>query len=187
MARDGRILEGWGSLWATGEHEQLEWLGKATGRSAYKGWAGCCTWLNGAYWMRILERFGDWRVLVENLWDIGKKKVQSVEARVEGELVHPLLRGRDVSRRAAEPSAYILMVQDPQKRIGYSESRMRRDDPRAYDYLKRFEEQLRLRWGIGSISTRRRHLSTRCITWGHIRSRNGRWFGCGFRTMLSRH
>ena len=148
MRPDGTIAEGWGSPWATGTREVVQRVEGLSGRSRYKARAGCCTWLNGVYWVQILERYADGTVLVENLHDVGKKKVERLPPqRIEGDLVYPLLRGRDVSRWRAEPSAHILMVQDPEKRVGYGESWMRRSHPLAYEYLKRFEEELRLRSG----------------------------------------
>lgn len=60
-------------------------------------------------------------------------------------MVYPLLRGRDVNRWQAVPSAYILMTQDPETRIGIDEKLMQRQYPKAYAYLKRFEPVLKQR------------------------------------------
>lgn len=112
---------------------------KVLGRSEYSAFAGCCTWLNGVYWLRVLEVLGADSLLVENLHDIGRYKVKRVEAVIDSELVYPLLRGRDVERWSAEPSVHIVLAQDPETRRGIPESEMRVRWPRTYAYLKRFE------------------------------------------------
>jgi hypothetical protein len=50
-----------------------------------------------------------------------------------------------VQRWRAEPSALILMVQDPVKRRGVDEKYLQTRYPRTYGYLKRFEPMLRQR------------------------------------------
>jgi hypothetical protein len=47
----------------------------------------------------------------------------------------------------AEPSAHIILAQDPKTRKGIPETEMRRRCPKTYAYLKRFEKQLRERSG----------------------------------------
>jgi hypothetical protein len=70
---------------------------------------------NGIYFVRIVEADRPRaRVLIENI--VGAGKNPNVRARrgwVEAVLVHPLLRGRDVSAWSAEPSGHILAPYDP--------------------------------------------------------------------------
>ena len=117
------------------------------GKSDYTAHAGACTWANGVYWLKILDKRPDGLLLVENLNEEGKLDVPPVQAPMEPDLVYPLLRGRDVDRWRAHPSAYILMVQDPQKRTGYDESWLRVHLPHTYAYLAGFEWLLRQRSG----------------------------------------
>jgi hypothetical protein len=132
------------SPWLTGSPAALPALQKAIGLSDYQAHAGVYTGgLNGAYWLRVIERRPDGLLLVENLYDVGKTKVKRVQALMEPDLVYPLLRGRDVSRWRAQPSAYILIVQDPAKRTGYGESWLKVTFPHTYAYLKEFEAVLR--------------------------------------------
>src|SRR5205823_6492213 len=72
-------------------------------------------------------------------------KVEKVQTSVEPNLVYPLLRGRDVLRWQATPSAYIILAQDPQTRTGIPEAEMKRKLPKTFAYLKRFERQLQNR------------------------------------------
>ena len=132
------------SPWLTASPAALAAMQKALGPSGYEAHAGVYTGgLNGVYWLRIVERRPDGLLLVENLHDVGKTKVKKVQALIEPDFVYPLLRGRDVGRWRAQPSAYILVVQDPLKRTGYDESWLKVTCPSTYAYLKQFEEVLR--------------------------------------------
>jgi hypothetical protein len=101
---------------------------------------------NGVYWLSVDgPADDDGRVPVTNLHDVGRTAVPQRYGRVEQELVHPLLRGRDVSRWSATPSASILFVQDVTTGVGYSEQLMRERYPGALAFLERFEDVLRRR------------------------------------------
>ncbi|MBN2208082.1 MAG: N-6 DNA methylase [Candidatus Coatesbacteria bacterium] len=127
------------SPWLTARENALPGLQKVIGRSDYEGHAGCCTWLNAVYWIRILKTLPDRNLLIENLHDGAKIKVERVQTAIEPELVYPLLRGRDVSRWHAKPSCHIILPQDPQTRTGIPESKMKQEFPKTFAYLKRFE------------------------------------------------
>lgn len=132
------------SPWLTARTEALPALLKVMGPSPYKAYAGSYTGgLNGVYWLHVLERQTEGLLRIENLHDIGKTKVKRVQELIEPNLLYPLLRGRDVGRWRANPSAHILMVQDPVKRTGYDESCLKVRYPLAYAYLKQFETELR--------------------------------------------
>lgn len=133
--------------WLTAKEQALGALWKCTGPSAYKGWAGSCTWLSGVYWVRCIEG-QDEEVLVENLFDEGDIVVKKETPWVERELVYPLLRGRDVQRWQATPSSCILVVQDLEERTGIKEEIMKERFPKTYLYMKGFEDKLRARSGI---------------------------------------
>ena len=135
------------SPWLTAPEDALPGIKKVIGQSDYKAYAGCCTWLNGVYWIRILERLPNGNLLIENLHDVGKKKVEKVQMVIESDLVHPLLRGRDVQRWQAEPSAHIILANRTDKLAGIPEETMKRKHPKTYAYFKRFEDQLRKRSG----------------------------------------
>ena len=112
--------------------------------------AGCYTGgLNGVYWVDIIDKRPDGLVVVSNITEGAKKKVENIQMAIEPDLLYPLLRGRDVRRWHAEPSAYVLMVQDPDKRRGIDEDEMKTDYPKTYLYLKRFEAALRERKSRG--------------------------------------
>jgi len=136
------------SPWLTAPEKALPGLRKAIGQSDYKAYAGTCGWLNGVYWVRILERLPNGDLLIENLHDVGKIKVEKVQMVIEPDLVYPLLRGRDVQRWRTESSAYIILANRTDKLAGISEGVMKSKYPKTYTYFKEFEEQLRRRSGF---------------------------------------
>jgi hypothetical protein len=87
--------------------------------------------------------------LITNAADVGKKKVASAQASVEGDLVYPLLRGRDVGRWVATPSLTIILPHAPDRPgVGIPESTMKRSFRRAFDYYTRFRSVLEDRSGF---------------------------------------
>jgi hypothetical protein len=144
------------SPWLTAHPYAFMAIYKVRGKSDYKAHAGAYTGgANGVYWVEIIDRRPDGLVLVRNLTQGAKIQVPEVVEAVEPDLLYPLLRGRDVQRWKAEPSACILMVQDPEKRRGYSEEWLQENYPRTYGYLKRFEEVLRKRAAFKRYFTRK--------------------------------
>ncbi len=136
------------SPWLTVPEAALSGIQKVVGKSDYKGYVGVNSGgLNGCYWIRILKRLPNDALFIENFRDGIKKKVERVQTSIEPDLVYPLLRGRDVKRWQAEPSAYIILAQDPQTRTGIPETEMKRRYPKTYAYFKLFKEQLRQRSG----------------------------------------
>ncbi len=92
--------------------------------------------------MKIKQIFSDGTILVENLPELGKRRISKVEERIEADLVFPAVRGRDIERWNATPEIYALIVQDPKKRVGYEEEWMKVNLPRTYVYLHKFKELL---------------------------------------------
>ena len=80
-------------------------------------------------------------MLIENLYDVGKIKVKHLQTVIEPDLVYPLLRGRDVRRWQATPSAHIILANRTDKLAGIPEAEMKRRWPKTYAYLKQFEGQ----------------------------------------------
>jgi SAM-dependent methyltransferase len=135
------------SPWITGRSGMIRAIERVLGHSQYEGMAGVSTWLNGVYWVEIVERRPDGQLVVANRTEGTKVKVESVQAVLESGLVFPLLRAGDIGKWSAVPEASILLVQDPQKRRGYDLEWMKSKYPRTYGYLKRFEDVLRARSG----------------------------------------
>lgn len=137
------------SSWLTAPAEIVPALRKLAeiGEATYTAHAGVYSGgINGIYWLRVDgARDANGLLPVTNLHDVGRTTVPERPGRVEAELVHPLVRGRDVSRWGARSSAHILFVQDPAARRGIDESTMRQRYPAALEYLRLFETELRSR------------------------------------------
>jgi hypothetical protein len=144
------------SPWLTARMRALKAIRKILGESDYKAHAGAYTGgANAVYWVEPVMRRPDGLVVVRNLTEDAKIKVDEVTEPIEPDLLYPLLRGRDVQRWHAEPSAFILMVQDPARRRGMDEEELQTRYPRTYGYLKRFEPVLRQRAAFKRYFTRK--------------------------------
>ena len=85
-------------------------------------------------------------LVMENLPELGKRDIKKIaDFNLESDLVYPAVRGKDISRWQASPEIYVLIVQDPNTRKGYPESRMKTQWPETYKYLQQFEALLRNR------------------------------------------
>ena len=140
------ISDSTSSPWLVAYPQALKVLRKIAGPSAYRAFAGACGWLNGVFWIDIVKNVGK-LVRVRNLHDVGKKVVEPIECTLEPRLVYPLLRGRDVGRWKAAPSAFQIVPQDPEKRTGFDERWMKEHLPNTYRYFDTFRERLKERSG----------------------------------------
>jgi Eco57I restriction-modification methylase len=152
------------SAWLTAPHELVGSLRKLaeTGEPAYEAHEGVNSGgANGVYWLDVdgvPDHEG--RLPVTNLNEIGRRAVTKRYGRVEQGLVHPLVRGSDISRWRAAPSLQILFVQDPDERRGIEESTMQERYPGALAFLGLFEHELRARAAFRRYYTRREHGAT---------------------------
>lgn len=143
------------SAWITGRKNAVGAVKKILGPSEYQAHAGVYSGgANGVYWVEIVDQRPDGLVLVTNITEGAKREAEQITAAVEPDLLYPLLRGRDVGKWGAAPSAYIIMVQDPVRRRGIPEEEMVTCYPKTYSYLKRFEEVLRQRAAFRRYFTR---------------------------------
>jgi hypothetical protein len=144
------------SQWLTAHPAALNAIRKVLGKACYKAHAGVCTWLNPVYWVQKTYTHPNGDVVVQNITEGAKIKVEQVSMTVEPKLLYPLLRGRDVKRWCAQPSAWIIVPQDPDRPSrAYPEASLQVDYPKTYAYLKRFEKELRNRSGYKQILSRR--------------------------------
>jgi len=138
------------SAWITGRPKAIKAVRKIIGKSDYVAHEGVNSGgANAVYWVEIIDKRPGGLVIVSNITEGAKKEVESNQYAIEPVLLYPLLRGRDVKRWKAEPSAYIIMAQDPIKRRGIDEDKMKTQYPKTYQYLKRFEGILRERKSRG--------------------------------------
>jgi SAM-dependent methyltransferase len=126
----------------------LEALATLLRPSAYVGQAGVSTWLNGVFFLNILDRYENGFVAVENLGDVGDIKVAKRSQLIEPDLVFPFALMRDVKRWSVKPSGYLLVPQDPEKRHGINVEIMRERYPRTLQFLSLFKSDLEKRSGF---------------------------------------
>ena len=136
------------SAWLTGRPGALKAFRKYTGKSEYQARIGVKASSNGIFWLERLANLPEGKLIARNMAEVGRIHVESLTVDLEADLVYPLLRGRDVRRWTAEPSAHILLTHLPGNRLkAIPQQDMERLYPRTFSYLKRFEKTL-LRTGL---------------------------------------
>ena len=136
------------SSWLTVPVSLSKSLKKIVGPSAYKGRAGVCGWLNGVYWVRKVADAPGGRVLIRNLATGGKKDVDSIEAALESNHLHTLLRGREISRWSVNCNYLIVAPVTPgDESKALSLPNLKAKYPHTYEYLRHFESDLKGRSG----------------------------------------
>ena len=145
------------SPWLTARKGALRALRKVFGKSDYIAHEGVNTGgANAVYWVEIVAKRPDGLVVVRNITKGAKRKVPEVTEVIEPDLLYPLLRGRDVQRWHAEPSACILITHKPGMRLNaIPEEEMQEIYPHTWAYLKRFESDLRARAAFKRYFTRK--------------------------------
>jgi len=127
--------------WISARPKALKALKNVVGEAAYQAREGTNTGgANGVYWVSVLKSKNS-KAKVENLFDLGRRKVPSVSMEVEDEFLYPLLRGRDIKRWSATPSVSILLPY--QKNVpskGYPEKLLSTKFPLTFKY---FDENFR--------------------------------------------
>src|SRR5208337_949091 len=143
------------SAWLTTRRKALRAIRKMAGKADYEAHEGVNSGGgNAIYWLTRIKERSDGTVLVQNLTEGAKRKVEQIQAVLEPDLVYPLVRGRDVRRWKAAPSAEILLVQDVHARRGMDEGVLQANYPKTWAYLKRFEDDLRGRAAFKRFFTR---------------------------------
>jgi hypothetical protein len=145
------------SSWLTTRPKLVKVIRKMLGQSDYTARAGAYSGgANAVFWLERIKPRMDGTILVQNITERAKREVEQVQTHIEADLIYPLLRGRDVKRWSAHPSAYILMTHGPRDRLkAISEGDMQKDFPKAWAYLKHFENELRARAAFKLYFTRK--------------------------------
>ena len=127
--------------WQTLEKSQ-KMLNVIQGKNAYYAHLGARVEPYGVFWMQIEQVMFNGDLIVRNLPEKGKQKIEQVKERVEAGLVFPIVRGSDIKRWKTTPEIYALISQDSTDRKGYPETKMKSDWPRSFGYLVRFKQRL---------------------------------------------
>jgi len=140
------------SAWITARQGSLAALAKVIGPSVYEARAGAVTWADGIYWVRILDKRPDGLLVIQNLHDVGKRKLRQVKTAIEPDLVYPFVRWGDISRWYAKPSCYIVLPHS--EATGWRaipESQMKSEHSKTFAYFKQFETELKDRSGYKQL------------------------------------
>ncbi len=137
------------SPWITARRGALKAIRKIIGASAYKAREGVNTGgANAVFWVEVTAKRPDGLVVVRNIVEGAKRKVDEVRRPLETDLLYPLLRGRDVQRWKAAPGASIIMTHAARmKQVAIPVSEMQKRLPRTYAYLRHFKAELEERGG----------------------------------------
>ena len=134
------------SPWFTAPANTAQGVHKALKKSFYRAYAGSCTWLNGVFWVKTLQKISN-EIIINNLTDMGDISVQNIHRRIESDLIYPLLRNSEIDRWIYHINYELLMTQNPITRKGVDSDEMRRKYPETFMYLKLFESALLNRSG----------------------------------------
>jgi methylase of polypeptide subunit release factors len=129
------------SAWQTHSAKD-EGLAKIKGRNYYKAILGANPNPYGVFLLDIVNVLSKKLIMIRNLVEMGKLEINRQNVKIERDLVYPAIRGKDIQRWEIQPKIYMLVVQDPETRRGYSEKILKKDYPNTYVYLTKFKEIL---------------------------------------------
>ncbi|MCK4672791.1 hypothetical protein KAT67_02280, partial [candidate division WOR-3 bacterium] len=130
------------SSWQTASTNELEIYSQLKGKNPYKAHLGVNADPYGIFWMTVEQVRPDGKLVVQNLYNRGKSNIKSVKTSIESDLVFPAVTGEDITKFGIKSNFYILISQDPIKRIGYDEEYLSAKYPLTYAYLVQFKDFL---------------------------------------------
>lgn len=134
------------SSWVTAPRAVLKVLKGLLKPSKYEAHEGANTGgATGVFWVEIVGKRPGGLVVVSNITESAKRKVENIQAALESDLLFPLLRQRNIKKWSATIESYILMTQDPRSRRGVDKKILQAKYPKIWAYLQRFESVLRAR------------------------------------------
>jgi len=138
------LLDDRTSQWLTGRRMALSGVRKIVGASQYTARAGVHGWRSAIFWVQAVGERPDGLLMVANVTEGAKKKVEAIQTAIETGLLYPLLRQKDCMKWYASPSIEMIIPQDRGNMSkGLPEKVMQTDYPRTYAYLKQFERAAR--------------------------------------------
>jgi hypothetical protein len=132
------------SPWMQITEKAYEAIKKVIGKSPwYEAHAGTCTELNQVYWIKILARDADGYLITNELEHGQKKRVRQTTTKVEGDLIFPLIRGRDVKRYYVEAEIdSIIIPNDPSTGRPIHHKEMKVKYPKTWAYFYTYFNEL---------------------------------------------
>jgi len=130
------------SSWQTASPSSLKYTEKIKGLNPYRAYRGASTEPYGVFWLRIKEVRPDGYLVVENMVERGKRDIPSTSTAIEKDLVYPAVSGGDIVKFGIKSNFYVLISQDPSKRLPYPEAWMTTNVSLTYAYLRQFKDIL---------------------------------------------
>lgn len=130
------------SAWQTASAGELKVHDKLKGENPYKAHLGVNADPYGIFWLNVVEVRPDGILVIENLYNIGKSKIDKVKTAIEPHFVYPAVTGKDIVKFGVKSHFYILVTQDPVRRKGYDEDDFSLNSPLTYAYLVPFKSIL---------------------------------------------
>jgi hypothetical protein len=113
------------------------------GPSFYKAHKGVDSIPSGVYWVKVLEKQGDF-IIVQNIGKTSKIDIKEMVYSLEKDLLFPVIRGRNISEFKVEYEHYIIVPHDVHGQP-IDEASLKKKYPKTYSYFKEFEKLLKTR------------------------------------------
>jgi hypothetical protein len=132
------------SPWLTATPSVIDLFDKVKGKSPYKAALGVNSGgANGVYWVQVLKKDPSGMVIIENLYDCGKKTLLKEIATIEPALLYGLIRSGDLSKWKTQSKYYIILPHTEKTDWqAIPESEMKIKYPKTYNYLAKFKNVL---------------------------------------------
>jgi hypothetical protein len=130
------------SSWQTAPSAEMKSYTKLKGTNPYRAYRGASTEPYGIFWLNVKEARPDGNLVIENMYDRGKREIKSVRTAIEPDLIYPAVSGGDIVRFGIKSHFNVLISQDPSTREPFAEDWMLENVPLTYAYLKQFKDDL---------------------------------------------
>ncbi|MEM1953545.1 MAG: N-6 DNA methylase, partial [Candidatus Caldarchaeum sp.] len=133
-----------GSSWMQTTPKALNAIRKVSGSSNYRAYEGVNTAFNQIYFVKVLDKDKDGNLIITNPPESGQKKsVKQITAKIEPDLVYPLIRGRDVKKWRVEfKDRYIVVPHNPKTGRPFEGNEMKISYSKTLEYLYHFRDEL---------------------------------------------
>ena len=138
------------SMWITAKQEALDAVKCVLGTNEYKARTGIFTGgANAVYWMQVNQKLQNGNIIISNITERAKRKVDSVQREIEKDLVFPLVQGSDLQKWSVNTKSHILCPHNSETRMNpIDKDIMEKEYPLTFAYLLDFKDELDERKGF---------------------------------------
>lgn len=139
------------SGWITVADEDMKKTDAVLGKSEYQARTGTFTGgANGIFWMQILEKNNN-SILVQNITERAKNKMQQIKIELETDFVFPFLTGNELNFWNYNYSKYILCPHTSETKMYPIDLKVLNNLPKTLNYFEIFKKELQERKGFTSF------------------------------------